>query len=459
MKRDIVQYFIEWKNRQSRKPLIVMGARQVGKTFAVEAFAKEYFERYLKINLEEKPELCRLFDSNNPRQILDELSILYNIDFIEGQTLLFIDEIQVCPKALIALRYLYEQLPNLHIVAAGSLLDHTLNEMNYSMPVGRVEFCYMYPMSFLEFLDAIGQNRLAQYIKRFDFSEDFSPVIHQKIIELVRYYYFIGGMPEVVKQYADSLSVSGIDRIFGAIATAFQYDFSKYGTRKQQENMVSVLKYSAINLGRKVKYVNIDPNTRSQMLKEAFAKLEMSRIIHNVTHTNSSKVPIGELINEKVFKPLFLDIGLANNISGIQMVSVENLITANEGGLAEQFVGQELIATSLPYVDTKLHYWVREEKSSNAEVDYVFQQSNTLYPIEVKAGKSGTLKSLHLYLFEKKLKTGFRFNTQLPSIGEFDTTINYKSNQKPFKYKLCSLPIYLVSQLPRLIDLINYTKA
>jgi hypothetical protein len=185
----------------------------------------------------------------------------------------------------------------------------------------------------------------------------------------------------------------------------------------------------------------------------------MSRIIHSVTHTNSSKVPIGELINENIFKPLFLDIGLANSISGIQMVSLESLITANEGGLAEQFIGQELISSSLPYVDSKLNYWVREEKSSNAEVDYVFQHSNTLYPIEVKAGKSGTLKSLHLYLFEKRLKTGFRFNAQLPSLGEFDTTINYKSSQTPFKYELCSLPIYLVSQLPRLIDLLSITKS
>jgi hypothetical protein len=450
MKRDIIQYFVEWKNRETRKPLVVLGARQVGKTYAVEQFAKQNFENFLKINLEERPELCKLFESS-PRQILDELTILYNVDFVEGKSILFIDEIQVCVKAIVSLRYFYEQIPNLHIIAAGSLLDHTLNEIQYSMPVGRIEFCYMYPLTFLEFLEAIKQENLAQFLKSFELKNSINPVIHNKILEYIRYYYFIGGMPEAVAQYVHSLSVTGIDRIHRSITTTLQYDFGKYGNRKQQENMAIVMKYCALNVGKKVKYVNIDPNSRSSSLKDVIMKLTMSRLVHLVKHTNSSNVPIEGLVNENVFKTIFLDIGLANSLGQIQMVNIDNILTANEGGLAEQFVGQELIASSAPYIDSNLYYWLREEKNSNAEIDYVIQYSNNLFPIEVKAGKTGTLKSLHLYLFEKNLNFGIRLNTDLPSIGEFSTTINYKVKQKPFEFKLCSLPIYLTSQLPRIL--------
>ena len=455
MKRDIIQYFIEWKNRKDRKPLVVLGARQVGKTHAIEAFGSEFFDNYLKINLEEKPELCRLFENNSTNLILSKLSILFGVDIFEGKTLLFFDEIQACPKAFVFLRYLYEQAPNLHVVAAGSLLDHTLNEIRYSMPVGRVEFCYMYPLTFKEFLNAIGQSRLVGYIEKFDFSTNFSPVIHQKLLEYIRFFYFIGGMPEAVSLYAQKGNLSNVERIHSNIITSLRYDFAKYGTKKQQEHMLSVLNYSALNPCRKVKYVKVDPNTRSQNLKEAFIKLETSRIVNLVRHTGSSKVPIGEHVDANIFKPLFLDIGLANHLAAIQLVDVEKLITANEGGLAEQFIGQEIIAMSKPYIDAKPFYWTREEKNSNAEIDYIFQHANTLYPIEVKAGKSGTLRSLHVYLFEKKLKTGIRFNADLPTIGNFQVSLNLKEASSPLNYKLISLPLYLVSEVYRLIDTLD----
>jgi hypothetical protein len=455
MKRDVFQYLIEWKDRADRKPLIVRGARQVGKTYIIEAFGREFFDNYLKVNLEERPELCKLFESNYSQIVLSELSIIFNIDVVEGKTLVFIDEIQACPKALVFLRYLYEQAPGLHVIAAGSLLDHALNEIQYTMPVGRVEFCYMSPLSFNEFLNAIGQSRMVSYIKSFDFASDFSSVIHQKILEFVRLFYFIGGMPEAVNSYAQNGSLVSIERIHSSIITSLRYDFAKYGTKKQQEYLAKVMNYCAINQSRKVKYTNVDQGTRSHNLKEAFLKLEMSRIINLVKHSSSSKVPIGEGVDSNVFKPLFLDIGLANHISGIQLVDFEKLITANEGGLAEQFVGQEFIAVNKPYIDPNLFYWIREEKNSNAEIDYIFQHANNLYPVEVKAGKSGTLRSLHVYLFEKKLKTGVRFNTDLPSIGSFHASLNLKDAKNPMEYTLISLPIYMASEAHRLLDIVS----
>jgi len=447
MKREIEQSLMEWKDRSNRKPLMIRGARQVGKTYTVDRFAKQYFENYLKINLEEKPELRQLFDKNDTRAIINELSVIHDIDVTAGKTLFFIDEIQTYPKAIQTLRYFYEQIPELHVVVAGSLLDHTLNDMQYSMPVGRIEFCYLYPLNFKEFLHANSQARLVEYIKNYDFKTPFSPVIHQKILEYLRLYFFIGGMPEAVRTYIDSQKLTDIERIQNNIVTSFIYDFAKYGTRNQQENMTTVLKYTATNVGKKIKYVNIDKETRSTFLKEAFQKLELSRIIHLVRHTNVSGIPINDYMTSSIFKPIFLDIGLVNHLGNIQLTEIEHLITKNEGTLAEQFIGQELMSSGQSYIDTKLFYWMREEKNSNAETDYIFQHKNVLYPIEVKAGKTGTLKSLHIYLYEKKLRTGIRFNLDIPSVGDFSISMKNAKIDDVLNARLISLPLYFCSEL------------
>ncbi len=452
MKREISQYLLEWKERSDRKPLIIRGARQVGKTYTVESFARQCFKNLVKINLEEKPEFRKLFDKNDTKLIINEISILLETDFEFGTTLLFLDEIQTSPNAIRVLRYFYEQMPELHVIAAGSLLDLTLNEIQYSMPVGRVEFCYMYPLSFLEFLDANAQPKLAGYIKNYDFKTAFSPVMHDKIIQYLRLYFFIGGMPEAVKTYINTNKLSDVERVHSSIITSLIYDFAKYGTRKQQENMIAVFKYAANNTGRKIKYVHIDKETRSTFLKEAFFKLEMSRVLYLVRHTNVASSPVNDLLNNNVFKPVFLDIGLANHIGNVQLIDIENLITHNEGMLAEQFVGQELISSNKPFTDSKLFYWMRQKKNANAEIDYLLQHKNRLYPVEVKAGKTGTLKSLHQYLYEKKLKTGIRFNLDKPSIGNFSISMQNIGANTSLNYNLISLPLYLSSVLPNFLE-------
>jgi predicted AAA+ superfamily ATPase len=451
MKREINQYLLEWKDRFDRKPLILRGARQVGKTYTVGSFAKQHFKNLVKINLEEKPELKKLFDKNDTKLILNEISILLDTEIEAGKTLLFIDEIQTAPKAIKVLRYFYEQIPELHIIAAGSLLDLTLNEIQYSMPVGRVEFCYMYPLNFLEFLEANSQPKLVEYIKKFNFETEFSSVIHQNILKYLRLYFFIGGMPEAVKTYINTNNFTDVERVHGNIITSLIYDFAKYGTRKQQENMITVLRYSANNIGKKTKYVNIDRETRSTFLKEAFFKLEMSRILYLVRHTNLASSPLNDFKNHDVFKPIFLDIGLANHIGNVKLVDIESMITHNEGMLAEQFIGQELISSNKPFIDNKLFYWIREKKNSNAEIDYLFQHKNKMYPIEVKAGKTGTLKSLHVYLYEKKTETGIRFNLDKPSIGNFSISMQNMGENKLLNYNLISLPLYFSSVLPNLL--------
>lgn len=453
MKREILQYLKEWKNRKDRNPLILRGARQVGKTYIIEEFAKTDFKNCLKINLEEKPELKKLFFDNDVKRILTELTILLNEDVSYGNTLFFIDEIQTCPEAIQSLRYFKENVPELHVICAGSLLDHTLNEMKSPMPMGRVEFLYMYPMNFKEFLVAINQEKLVSYIEGFNFTKPFSEVIHNQISQHLRFYFFIGGMPAVVKTYAENNKLSEIQRIHNNILTSIQYDFAKYGTRKQQEYLQIVLKYCGCYPGRKIKYSNIDREIRSTFLKESIKKLELSRIIHTVKHSNASKVPITEYVKEGVYKTMFMDIGFVNQFNQIDLTELENLITANEGILAEQFIAQELLTIHQAYLSPELFYWSREEKNSNAEVDFIFQHKNKIYPIEVKAGKTGTLKSIQVYLYEKKLENGIRFNMDLPNIGSFETKINVPNKNAELYWTLLSLPLYMVSELRRIIEL------
>jgi len=446
MKRDIESYLNLWKESANRKPLIVRGARQVGKTFSIEAFGRKNFKHFLLLNPEQDNNLKIIFQSRNPVLIVNELTALYNIPIIEGETLLFIDEIQIIPEAIAVLRYFYEQMPGLHVIAAGSLLDHTLNEIPFSMPVGRVEFAYMYPLSFREFLMANNQEGLVDYMKGFELHQPFSEAIHQKLLEFLRLYFFIGGMPEAVKVYVETKNLTEVEKVHTSILTSFQYDFAKYGSRKQQEYLKDSLQYVAKNIGKKVKFSAINRNVHSSYIKDALLKLELSRIVHLVRKTKSSKVPINQYVDNNVFKPLFLDIGLVCSVSRIKLIDIKDLITDYEGTLAEQFVGQELLTSFNYYEDAKLFYWIREAKNTNAEIDFLHQIENTIYPVEVKAGKIGTLKSLQVYLAEKKEKTGIRLNTDLPSVGNnLKAVVTIRGNKKIINYNLISLPLYFTS--------------
>ena len=447
MYREIEKYLAEWKVSSYRKPLIIKGARQVGKTYTIEKFARENFRYFLRINLEQERNIQNVFESLQPQLIINELTALYQIPIIEGDTLLFIDEIQVSPKAIVALRYFYEQKPGLHIISAGSLLDISLNEMKYPMPVGRVDFAFMYPMSFYEFLGALDENGLVNAIHEFAPTEAFSLAIHNRILELLRLYFFIGGMPEAVQYYLNEKNLSGIERIHSGLIQSIQFDFAKYGTRKQQEHLKDVLHYVANNIGKKIKYSNITSGVHSSLLKDAFIKLEMTRIIHLVRHTRSATVPITQLQEKDVFKPVFLDIGMLNHLAGIKLQDLDMLITAFEGTLAEQFVFQEFIAGSKPYLEKNLNYWVREAKNSNAEIDCLFQIGNSVFPVEIKAGKRGTLRSLHVFLAEKNKKTGIRLNLDIPSTGkELQASVNLPDKEL-LSYNLVSLPLYFAGRL------------
>jgi predicted AAA+ superfamily ATPase len=366
--------------------------------------------------------------------------------------LFFLDEIQACPEAFLVLLYFYEQLPELHVIAAGSLLEHSMNQKNYPMPVGRVEFCSMFPMDFEEFLMAMNETMLLEYLLKYKLSDPFSEAIHLKTLELFRQYIFIGGMPEAVLSFVTYNDPLDVERIQSSILTTFQYDFGKYGIRKEQEYLTATFNALPTNSGKKIKYSNIDSGIRSMYLKEALKKLERSRIVTLVKHTDSKGIPLSDNVKENVFKPLFLDIGLLNRMGGIKLIRIEDILTFREGMLAEQFIGQELLSATDYYADPQLYYWLRESKNSNAELDYLMQYNNQIIPIEVKAGKSGTLKSLQLYLSEKKLGKAVRFNSDMPSSGSFTHLVSIGNQKKELSYQLLSLPMYLCFRLRTLLD-------
>ncbi|NOR43999.1 MAG: AAA family ATPase [Candidatus Delongbacteria bacterium] len=451
MKRYFETYLREWKERKSRKPLIIRGARQIGKTFTIEEFANNNYTNLVKLNFEEKPELKDFFKTNDVVDIKQSIEVYFSTKITEETTLLFFDEIQQCPKAIVALRYFYEKLPKIHLIAAGSLLDHTLNDMKYSMPVGRVEFAYMHPLNFYEFILALGEASLIEYLNNYSIDKPISLPIHKKLLNLVRLYYFIGGMPEAVNEYAETKDLTSVERIHESILKSLEYDFSKYGTRAQQEILVTLLKYIPIGLGRKIKYVNIDQNHRSDAIKLALKLLEMSRIIQLIKSTKANGLPLEQGVDDKIIKPLFLDIGLANHILKLRLIDIENLTTINEGSLAEQFIGQQLLSNLPEYLDSQIYYWVREAKNSAAELDFVTEINNQIVPIEVKAGKTGTLKSLHIYMKEKKLKKALRFNSDLPSLMTVSANLRIAKEDTEVDYDLLSLPLYLALESKRLV--------
>ena len=453
MKRFFTDYLTEWKERIGRKPLIVRGARQVGKTYTIAAFGHEHFNQMIKINFEETPDIKELFVTNDVQEIIRQLEYYNGSKIKLSSCLLFLDEIQACPEAIVTLRYFYEKMPELHVIAAGSLLDHVLNDLQYAMPVGRVEFAYMYPLNFYEFLHALGEAASVEFLNNFSLDKMISLVLHNKLLSLTRSYFIIGGMPEAVSTFANTKSLVDVDRILESLIRSLEFDFSKYGSRNQQQIMTHLLKYIPKSLGQKFKYVNFDNTLRSDVINASLQLLNRSRIIKLVHSTSARNIPLYHGLRKKFFKPLFLDIGLVNNILKLKQKDLSNIKLIHEGGMAEQFIGQELLSLPPYYKENDIYYWAREKRNSEAEIDYLIELGQQTIPIEVKAGKTGTLKSLHVYMKEKDKKVALRLNADLPSVTTISTSIKIDKGLHKVEYKLISLPLYLVQELKRFVTL------
>lgn len=411
MKRSIDTVLRNWRNDSRRKPLLIRGARQVGKSWSVNRFGKQEFADMAVINLESEPQVAEIFRSMKPREILNKVEILTGQRVVPGRTLLFIDEIQAFPRAVSALRYFYEEVPELHVIAAGSLLELTLNASGISMPVGRVQYLYMKPMSFEEFLVAQGQETAVEALAHDRASFD-DPVVHDAMLTWVRQYLLIGGMPEVVAEYRESGNYERCRQVQTSLVQTYRDDFNKYVRSGLHESVGKVFQSAVRQVGNKFKYARVDPDELSRNIKNALDLLVLAGVYHKVIKSSADGLPLGANINERFFKALFLDVGLMQNLCGLatDIIREKDFMAIYQGALTEQFVGQELIACQDCFDRPALYYWAREARNSSAEIDYVCQSGSNLVPIEVKAGKTGRLKSLHQYLEEKQQAWGIKIS-------------------------------------------------
>lgn len=399
MERFIEKQLFSWKNQQTRRPLLIRGARQIGKSYSVRKFGNEYFTNYVEIDFEFSPQLIDCFNDLDPHKICEKLSILTGVEIIEGETLLFLDEIQRSPNAIKALRYFFEKMPNLHIIGAGSLLEFTLESEMLEIPVGRIQYIYMKPFSFYEFCIALNENKLVKHLQE-NIEEVMPSPIHDRLNELIKKYSIIGGMPAVIEEYITTGDMIQCQRIQTSIVQTYRDDFGKYANKVKHKYLDKIFNYVSKSVGSKIKYSNIDKEIQSRELKEAFDLLEKAGILTRVKATSGDGLPLEAGVKERHFKSIFLDIGLMQNLCGYsgEIIQAEDILSVHRGAVAEQFVGQELLANMDPYQRPSLYYWIREAKSSNAEVDYLIQQGSTVVPIEVKSGTKGKLKSLNLFI-------------------------------------------------------------
>lgn len=396
MLRNIDSDLKNWSNQLNRKPLIIIGARQVGKSYTVRQLGETAFNGdFVEINFEKRTDLHLVFDQNlDVKRIISELSIVFNRTIIRGQTLLFFDEIQACPKALMCLRYFYEDLPALHVIAAGSLLEFQLK--NISFPVGRVEMKYMYPLTFLEYLDAIGQSRITTAIK--DRSNTaLGEVVENIVYQHLNEYFIVGGLPEAVNHFVHHHDYAKVTQIQDDLLYLYKQDYKKYTPMVNAECLQDIMDQVALNIGNQIIYTKLSDRYTIPKIKQGVEVLRTAQLLYKVNNVSARALPLAT--QGKQFKLLYLDIGLLVRMSKIDLkeaIIKKNLYATYQGMLAEQFVGQQLLTKH----HVQLYYWSRIAPNSTAEVDYIIIENGNIIPIEVKSGAKGALRSLHVFLTE-----------------------------------------------------------
>ncbi len=419
-RRIIDDELLRWSRQKQRKPLLLRGARQVGKSSAVKELAKQ-FETFVSINFERLRTIHHLFESDlEPRRLCEQLSAFLNIPIIPGKTLLFFDEVQSCPAAISSLRYFYEEYPELHVIAAGSLLEFALEELP-SFGVGRIRSIFMYPFSFDEFLEARGLSLLKEAKGKASPEMPLPEPIHQKLQEELKKFLVLGGMPEVVKEYVINSDILACQQVLDDLIISLQSDFSKYKQRVPSSRLQDIFESAAQQSGNSFVYSRVSTEANQKQVKEGVDLLVKAGLLIPVYSTAANGIPLGAEINPKKRKLIFLDTGLLQRILGLKISDIlfaNDFSSINKGAIAEQYAGLELLKSASCYeLQQRLYYWQREKLNSNAEVDYLIQEEEKIIPIEVKAGTKGSMQSLHLFLGEKNVEKGIR--TSLENFGRY----------------------------------------
>lgn len=397
MKRNFTEKLKDWNNMSVRKPLIIRGMRQTGKTWCVRDFAKTFYQdTFLEVNFEFSRQWHSVFERDlNPKRICEELELISGIPIKGGKTLLFFDEIQLCPRALASLRFFYEKMPEVPVIAAGSLLDFALEEIQF--PVGRVKFAELHPMSFAEYIAASGNDLLAAVVS--GVPKELSDSVHAKLLEELRLYSIVGGLPECVKTRIEGGSLLDVRSVQNDLIIAFEQDFAKYPKHMDATILRDVWRNAYMSVSRQISYAALSREHTGVTNKKAIELLEKARLVKLSRAVASATLPFDLNATPRI-KPFAGDIGLYQAMSGRpadEVLRETDLLATYNGALAEQFVAQELAAS---LGGSEPHWWKRDAKNAQAEVDFMVAVGGKVQPIEVKSGAAGRLKSLHQLLKE-----------------------------------------------------------
>lgn len=428
-KRNIDTQLLAWKESRNRKPLLVRGARQIGKSSSIRNFGRQ-FKYFIEVNFEAHPNAAAIFESEHDVKVICErLAILYSTPIIPDETLIFLDEIQASKAAIKSLWFFKENLPEIHIIAAGSLLEFALKEIS-SYGVGRISSMFMYPMSFCEYLSAMGKEMWVEEIKEATPRKSLFDELHKELVSAYRTFLLIGGMPASVKAWIETKDYNECMNELSDIQQAYYDDFPKYADRVQPELLRNTLRSVINQTGGKFMYSKVAGGFNAGEIKKALSMLIDAGLIKSVCHTAANGLPLGAEINEKFKKYIYLDTGLLLCVLDFDFGSakpITDLIVAgseadlvNKGSLAELSVGWELVKASNVRHGYELHYWENLSNGTNSEVDYIIPHNMEVLPIEVKSGTSGKMKSLRLFMQKKGIKTAVRTSLENFNVLNFD---------------------------------------
>lgn len=439
MRRHAESFLKSWHCNKNRRPLIVRGARQVGKSTLVHIFAQSQNLELIELNLE-KTKLKSLENSDiHIPSILDEVQIKTK-KRLNANSLIFFDEIQESPKLIKALRYFYEERPDLAIVSAGSLLEFALNEADMSFPVGRVEFCHLGPMKFSEFLLATGNEYLLEKIE----SQSLTAELHEIALHHLKNYYYVGGMPFCVKLFAESNSLAEVREAQNQILQSFAADFPKYNTRIASSRIQNVFYACSLQVGKKIIYQKLDPDSQSRDTRRILDLLVKARVLMPCYHSDANSIPLAGESDTSVQKIYFLDVGLLNAILNLDLHALDAEMKNqfnSKGIMAEQFAAQHLAYIYEHSRSPELYYWLRDKNMQKSEVDFLLQQGLRVLPVEVKSSKAGHLKSLIWFAEHKKSSSAIKLSLEPFSVQKL---------AQPLDTQLYSIPLYAVESLFKL---------
>ncbi len=474
IERNIDRELLEWKNDPDRKPLLLRGARQVGKSSSIRHLG-ESFESFIEVNLELRSDLRSLFaELNDVREIASRLAVLCGRDLVPGKTLLFIDEIQYSPDAIRLLRFFKEDFSELHVAAAGSLLEFVLSDLS-SFGVGRIKSLFMYPLSFREFLMANGKKQWIDAIERASFEDGLFEALHNDLIQYYRSFLIVGGMPASVLSWITHHDYFKCEAIQEDIQQSYFDDFAKYSNKADPDLLRATLRSVVAQNGRKFIYSRVGEKYKSGDVKEALNLLELAGLIKEVQMSSANGLPLGSEVNPKFSRYIFLDTGLLLRILDLDFDGAkemtEFILTAstadfvNRGALAEMYVGWELIKSGSSKVLQALYYWENTARGATAEVDYVVAYRMAILPIEVKSGVSGKMKSLRLFMDSKNLNLAIRTSLENFGLLPYPSTVSEVPNLSDFSSSTSSatttsriaiIPLYAIFNYRNLLT--TFTK-